>query len=137
MKHKSLIHVCYINVCKWYCTYSEISLKLTKCTAHHKYREDWKFNYQCTIKTWKFNYQYTIKPPKVTVLRNGKCFNDGEKWEYKGNNLKVVNQFNWSFIYAETQGNKPLSRVYSKNEWVIKSMLCYGGEIGVFIKVLR
>lgn len=102
--------------------------------AHHKYREDWKFNYQCTIKTWKFNYQYTIKPPKVTVLRNGKCFNDGEKWEYKGNNVKVVNQFNWSFIYAETQGNKPLSRVYSKNEWVIKSMLCYGAEIWGFHK---
>lgn len=33
--------------------------------AHHKYREDWKFNYQCTIKTWKFNYQYTIKPQKL------------------------------------------------------------------------
>lgn len=45
-----------------------------------------------------------------------------------------MNQFNWSFIYAETQGNKPLSRVYSKNEWVIKSMLCYGGEIWGFHK---
>lgn len=21
--------------------------------AQHQYREDWKFNYQCTIKTWK------------------------------------------------------------------------------------
>lgn len=29
--------------------------------AHHKYREDWKFNYQCTINTWKFHYQCTIK----------------------------------------------------------------------------
>lgn len=33
--------------------------------AQHQYREDWKFNYQCTIKTWKFNYQYTIKTQKL------------------------------------------------------------------------
>lgn len=60
----------------------------------------------------------------------------------KNGNTKVTMLKLWTSLidllstqkHCVTQGNKPLSRVYSKNEWVIKSMLCYGAEIWGFHK---
>lgn len=48
----------------------------------HKYTEDW-------------NLTVNVQKTKIIVFRNGKCINNEDKWEYKGNIVEDVNQFNY------------------------------------------